>query len=92
LIRPSSLSPQPSPLIDERKFHSNQNLTKREEPTGADNSDTESKHLKDSSNPHHDGRFVKAKSLSMLEQKHDNSCDVRKSKTFSPDGLNLVKV
>ena len=35
LIRPSSLSPQPSPLIDERK----QNLRKpikREEPTGAE--------------------------------------------------------
>ncbi|KAK3087261.1 hypothetical protein FSP39_003776 [Pinctada imbricata] len=40
LIRPSSLSPQPSPLIDERKLHvQNQVLQKREEPTGADNPD-----------------------------------------------------
>ncbi|KAL5011495.1 hypothetical protein ScPMuIL_010046 [Solemya velum] len=37
LIRPSSLSPQPSPLIDERKLQQQQKMTKREEPTGADN-------------------------------------------------------
>ena len=40
LIRPSSLSPKPSPLIDERKlFHSQQRQFEREEPTGADNSE-----------------------------------------------------
>ncbi|KAL4219194.1 potassium channel [Mactra antiquata] len=37
LIRPSSLSPKPSPLIDERKQMPHH--TKREEPTGADNSE-----------------------------------------------------
>lgn len=41
LIRPSSLSPQPSPLIDERKQHQRMKakamkLMKREEPTGAE--------------------------------------------------------
>ncbi|XP_071152421.1 potassium channel subfamily T member 2-like isoform X5 [Mytilus edulis] len=38
LIKPSSLSPQPSPLIDERKKMQSQ---PREEPTGADNCDIE---------------------------------------------------
>jgi hypothetical protein len=38
LVKPSSLSPQPSPLIDERKKMQSQ---PREEPTGADNSDIE---------------------------------------------------
>ena len=39
-MKPSSLSPQPSPLIDERKIHEQSKvLQKREEPTGADNPD-----------------------------------------------------
>ncbi|CAI9715165.1 potassium channel subfamily T member 2-like isoform X2 [Octopus vulgaris] len=50
LIRPSSLSPHPSPLVDERKLlKKNQivkdsklhSLSERGEPTGADNSDTD---------------------------------------------------
>lgn len=91
LIRPSSLSPQPSPLIDERKFHSNQTMTKREEPTGADNPDTESKCQRDCSNTHPETqRFGKAKSLSALEEKPDISCDMRKSRTFSPADLRVV--
>ncbi|XP_065931408.1 potassium channel subfamily T member 2 isoform X11 [Magallana gigas] len=91
LIRPSSLSPQPSPLIDERKFHSNQTMTKREEPTGADNPDTESKCQRDCSNTHPETqRFGKAKSLSALEEKPDISCDMRKSRTFSPADLRVI--
>nr|XP_034302568.1 LOW QUALITY PROTEIN: potassium channel subfamily T member 2 [Crassostrea gigas] len=91
LIRPSSLSPQPSPLIDERKFHSNQTMTKREEPTGADNPDTESKCQRDCSNTHPETqRFGKAKSLSALEEKTDISCDMRKSRTFSPADLRVI--
>lgn len=91
LIRPSSLSPQPSPLIDERKFHSNQTMTKREEPTGADNPDTELKCQKDCSNTHPETqRFGKAKSLSTLEQKPDISCDMRKSRTYSPADLRVI--
>ncbi|XP_052789298.1 potassium channel subfamily T member 2-like isoform X2 [Mya arenaria] len=39
LIRPSSLSPKPSPLIDERKAQMQARNGKREEPTGADNSE-----------------------------------------------------
>lgn len=85
------MSPQPSPLIDERKFHSNQTMTKREEPTGADNPDTESKCQKDCSSTHPETqRFGKAKSLSTLEQKPDISCDMRKSRTFSPADLRVV--
>ncbi|KAK7502655.1 hypothetical protein BaRGS_00006230 [Batillaria attramentaria] len=42
LIRPSSLSPQPSPLTDERKLLQDQKFRKRrEEPTGAPTSDQE---------------------------------------------------
>ncbi|KAK7094861.1 hypothetical protein V1264_006352 [Littorina saxatilis] len=41
LIRPSSLSPQPSPLTDERKLLQDQKLRKRQDPTGAPNNDTE---------------------------------------------------
>lgn len=93
LIRPSSLSPQPSPLIDERKFHSNQTMTKREEPTGADNPDTESKGQRDCSNTHPETqKFGKAKSLSALEEKPDISCDMRKSRTFSPADLRVVLI
>ncbi|XP_064616919.1 potassium channel subfamily T member 2-like [Liolophura sinensis] len=41
LIRPSSLSPQPSPLIDERKAQMQpKRMRKRQEPTGADNSES----------------------------------------------------
>ena len=36
LIRPSSLSPQASPMIDERKRHHQRTSMKREEPTGAE--------------------------------------------------------
>ncbi|XP_052673350.1 potassium channel subfamily T member 2-like isoform X7 [Crassostrea angulata] len=91
LIRPSSLSPQPSPLIDERKFHSNRTMTKREEPTGADNPDTESKCPRDCSNTHPETqRFGKVKSLSALEEKPDISCDMRKSRTFSPADLRVI--
>ncbi|XP_033729802.1 potassium channel subfamily T member 2-like isoform X2 [Pecten maximus] len=39
LIRPSSLSPQASPLIDERRLHQHNSMGKRGEPTGADTSD-----------------------------------------------------
>ncbi|XP_053380951.1 potassium channel subfamily T member 2-like isoform X3 [Mercenaria mercenaria] len=39
LIRPSSLSPKPSPLIDERKQMQHHMNGKREEPTGADNAE-----------------------------------------------------
>ncbi|XP_061169679.1 potassium channel subfamily T member 2-like isoform X2 [Saccostrea echinata] len=91
LIRPSSLSPQPSPLIDERKSpHIKKTMKKREEPTGADNPDNESKCQRDCSNLPHEGRFGKAKSLSTLEQKADVLCDIRKSKTFSPDELRVI--
>ncbi|XP_076436844.1 potassium channel subfamily T member 2-like [Babylonia areolata] len=41
LIRPSSLSPQPSPLTDERKLLQDQKLHKRQEPTGAPNNEHE---------------------------------------------------
>ncbi|KAL8609625.1 hypothetical protein ACOMHN_023761 [Nucella lapillus] len=41
LIRPSSLSPQPSPLTDERKLLQDQKLRKRHEPTGAANTEHE---------------------------------------------------
>ena len=58
LIRPSSLSPKPSPLIDERKlFHSQQRRFEREEPTGADNS--ELAHVDSTTKKIPGGRIVK---------------------------------
>ncbi|XP_078326060.1 potassium channel subfamily T member 2-like isoform X5 [Crassostrea virginica] len=90
LIKPSSLSPQPSPLIDERKFHSNQAMTKREEPTGADNPDIDFKCAYNNSTTHPESCFGKTKSLSNLEQKPDISCDMRKSRTFSPADLRVI--
>nr|XP_022326615.1 potassium channel subfamily T member 2-like isoform X8 [Crassostrea virginica] len=90
LIKPSSLSPQPSPLIDERKFHSNQAMSKREEPTGADNPDIDFKCAYNNSTTHPESCFGKTKSLSNLEQKPDISCDMKKSRTFSPADLRVI--
>ncbi|KAH3792047.1 hypothetical protein DPMN_145536 [Dreissena polymorpha] len=55
LIRPSSLSPKPSPLIDERKMQERNG--KREEPTGADNPDSLPTHDHQRSKPK-SGRVV----------------------------------
>ncbi|PVD22217.1 hypothetical protein C0Q70_18023 [Pomacea canaliculata] len=45
LIRPSSLSPQPSPLTDERKLLQDKKFLRRQEPTGASDTDREPPHV-----------------------------------------------
>lgn len=67
-------------------------MSKREEPTGADNPDIDFKCAYNNSTTHPESCFGKAKSLSNLEQKPDISCDMRKSRTFSPADLRVVRI
>lgn len=67
-------------------------MSKREEPTGADNPDIDFKCAYNNSTTHPESCFGKTKSLSNLEQKPDISCDMKKSRTFSPADLRVVRV